>query len=126
MMIEQIENVKIVTFEKRYNINDVPWNKHAAWEGVFLKHLIKGDSTEGKFSCHLVKVQAGCQLGSHIHQDNWELHEVIAGDGNGYVNEEKIPYNGGTTVIIPQGQNHRIVAGEEDLYLFAKFIPALL
>lgn len=125
-MIEKIEKGEVATVEKSYNISDVPWNKHPTFDGVFLKHLIKGDCTEGKFSCHLVRVQAGCQLADHVHQNNWELHEVVSGKGKGFVNEKEISYIGGTAVIIPQGQNHRVAAGEEDLYLLAKFIPALL
>ena len=125
-MIEQIEQGQIVTFENNMDMTELKWNKHASCEGVFLKHIVTGKFTDGKFSCHLVKVQAGCEISEHVHQNNWELHEVVAGEATGYLADQKISYVTGTTIVIPQGEKHRVVAGKQDLYLLAKFIPALV
>ncbi len=125
-MQKEIENGIIKTMEKTLQTEDLAWNKHATCEGVFLKHLVKGESTEGKFSCHLVRVQSGCEISQHIHADNWELHEVIAGTGKGFMQDKEIPYSVGNMIVIPQGLNHRVVAGDEDIYMIAKFIPALV
>ncbi|GAP21569.1 cupin domain-containing protein [Leptolinea tardivitalis] len=116
----------IATVDGELSLSLIPWNKHATCEGVFLKHLIKGEQTGGKFSCHLVKVQAGCQISDHIHPENWELHEVVSGEAIGIIENRQISYEPGTCAVIPQGKIHRVVAGDQDLYIMAKFIPALL
>lgn len=120
------EQGTIITPETRQTIRDLPWNKHATCEGVFLKHLITGAVTNGQFSCHLVRVQAGHEISEHIHAKNWELHEVIAGDGRGFLNGQELSYQPGNTIVIPLGEKHRVVAESADLYLWAKFIPALI
>jgi quercetin dioxygenase-like cupin family protein len=125
-MLERIEQGQIVTLEINMSITDLEWHKHPAFEGVFLRHIVTGNLTEGNFSCHLVKVQAGCEISEHIHQNNWELHEVMAGEGIGYLAQKRIPYALGTTIVIPADKKHKVAAGEEDLYLLATFIPALL
>jgi quercetin dioxygenase-like cupin family protein len=35
-------------------------------------------------------------------------------------------YVPGAFAVIPQGKVHKIIAGNTDMYLFAKFVPALL
>ena len=45
----------------------INWNEHSKFKGVFLKHLITSVETDGNLSCHLVKVNPGCILDSHIH-----------------------------------------------------------
>jgi len=105
---------------------DIPWNKHATCEGVYLKHLITGAQTDGKFSCHFVKVQAGCEISEHIHPHSWEIHEVVAGTAIAFSGDEKIDYLPGTTAAIPEGRKHKVTAGDKDVYILAKFIPALL
>lgn len=125
-MIEKVEKGKIITAEKITETSHLDWNKHASCEGVFLKHIVTGQLTDGKFSCHLVKVRAGYRISEHIHANHWELHEIIAGEAMGYLVNKIIPYQPGTTVIIPEGQPHKIIAGEQDLYLLAKFIPAFV
>lgn len=121
-----LEKGTIKTMEKDYNKADLTWNKHATCEGVFLKHLVKGETTEGKFSCHLVRVQAGCEISQHIHATNWELHEVISGTGKGILEDKEVSYTTGNMIVIPQGMNHRVMAGDEDIFMLAKFIPALI
>lgn len=125
-MIEKIEYGKVITLEDNFEVTRLGWNKHPSCEGVFLKHLVTGKHTDGKFSCHLVKVQAGCQISEHIHAHNWELHEVVTGEATGHLAGKSVPYVAGTTIVIPEGQPHKVVAGEQDLYLLAKFVPALV
>jgi mannose-6-phosphate isomerase-like protein (cupin superfamily) len=125
-MLQIEENTAIFTREDRKAMEEIPWNKHATFPGVYLKHLVKGDQTDGKFSCHLVKVEAGCELSEHIHANNWEIHEIVSGNASGYLEGNEMPYTPGTTAIIPAGSKHRVVAGDQDLYIRAKFIPALV
>lgn len=125
-MIEQFEQGKVTTFEKDMETAQLSWNKHAVCAGVFLKHLVTGQLTDGKFSSHMVKVQAGCQISEHIHAGNWELHEVVAGEAIANLAGKAIPYQVGTVVVIPPGRPHCVVAGEQDLYILAQFVPALV
>ncbi|MFH1075917.1 MAG: cupin domain-containing protein [Pseudomonadota bacterium] len=82
--------------------------------------------TDNRFSAHLVRIKSGCEIGEHIHDNNWELHEPIEGTGKGFLANKEVAYELGTCAVIPSGVVHRVVAGAEDLYLLAKFIPALL
>lgn len=125
-MLTTTETNLIFTRDDNRDMEEIAWNKHAAFQGVYLKHLVKGDQTDGKFSCHLVKVEAGCELGEHIHPDNWEIHEIVSGNATGYLEGKEMPYTSGTTAILPAGSKHRVVAGDCDLYIRAKFIPALV
>ncbi len=40
-------------------------------------------------------------------------------------NGAKLPYEAGVISILPIGMPHEVIAGEDGLYLFAKFMPAL-
>lgn len=106
-------------------ISRLPWNRHSAFEGVELKHIITAADTGGAFSCHLVKVGANMKIGSHVHDAQTELHEVIEGEGVCRYGGRDIFYTAGTVCIIEQGEAHEVLAGDKGLYLFAKFIPAL-
>ncbi|PKP61615.1 cupin [Candidatus Atribacteria bacterium HGW-Atribacteria-1] len=125
-IVKKIDEGKIVYLEKEVNAKELNWNAHLAFKGVFLKHLVKGENTEGKFSCHLVKVEAGCEIGEHIHEEQWELHEIIEGAGKGVLANKEIVYKLGVSIVIPKGVKHKVIAGENDLYLLAKFAPALI
>lgn len=116
----------IVTSETVRALQDLPWKAHASCAGVFLKHLVTAADTQGQFSCHLVRVQAGCEISEHTHPDHWELHEVVAGQGRAFLRGNELAYRPGNIVVIPLGEKHRVVAAGEDLYLWAKFVPALL
>ena len=51
---------------------------------------------------------------------------MIAGRAQGNVDGKPFIYEPGVVSVIPQGVRHRIVADREDVYLLAKFFPALL
>lgn len=121
-----IENGVIATLENEINASDLEWNEHSSFKGVYLKHLIKGEATNNMFSSHLIKIKAGYEIGDHIHKDKWELHEPIMGNGKGFLGEKEIDYKLGVSVVIPEGIKHKVVAGGEDFYLLAKFVPPLL
>ena len=107
-------------------VKDLPWHDHPTFPGVSLKHLITAKDSEGKFSSHLVRVKRGCEIGEHIHAGKWELHEVFDGQGICRINGEKIDYVKGVAAVIPADIPHVVQATERDLYIMAKFVPALL
>ncbi len=108
------------------NVKDLPWHEHPTFSGVALKHLITAQNTDGKFSSHLVRVTCGCEIGRHIHEGKWELHEVIKGHGKCIIESKEVNYYGGVTAVIPSDIPHIVKAGGEDLYILAKFVPALV
>ncbi|HPZ43388.1 MAG TPA: cupin [Bacillota bacterium] len=123
---ERIMDGKVVFVDREASVKDLQWNPHAQFKGVFLKHLIKGDSTGGKFSYHLVKISEGCEIGDHIHEGKYEVHEVVGGVGKGVMNGVEIVYEPGVMVVVPDSVVHKISADKGNLYILAKFIPALL
>lgn len=104
---------------------NIPWNKHPTFEGVELKHIITARETDGQFSYHLVRIAPNKSIKNHIHETQLETHEVIAGSGVSVNEDATISYEVGTISIMPAGIPHEVNAGEDGLYLFAKFIPAL-
>ena len=103
----------------------IPWSKHPAFEGVELKHIITSERTDGQFSYHLVRIAPNKKIGSHIHEKQLETHEVISGTGVCVNDGVELPYEAGVISIFPIGVPHEVIAGDDGLYLFAKFMPAL-
>lgn len=104
---------------------NIPWSKHPTFEGVELKHIITAHDTNGQFSYHLVRIAPNKSIQHHIHKTQTETHEVIAGSGVCINDGTPIPYGAGTISIMPAGIPHEVNAGENGLFLFAKFFPAL-
>ncbi|WP_415717180.1 cupin domain-containing protein [Maridesulfovibrio sp.] len=119
-------NGTIVTIDGAINSAAQIWNPHPAFEGVQLKHLVTGKNTGGQLSCHIVRIDPGCTLRSHVHDNQWELHEIIDGSGEATLNNVTTAYHPGKSAIIPKGELHSVQAGEEGLTLLAKFFPALI
>lgn len=103
----------------------IPWSKHPTFEGVELKHIVTAKDTDGQFSYHLVRIAPNKSIKNHIHETQLETHEVIAGSDVCVNNGVTIPYEAGTISIMLAGIPHEVNAGDDGLYLFAKFIPAL-
>lgn len=103
----------------------IPWSKHPAFEGVELKHIVTAEKTDGQFSFHLVRIAPNKKIGNHIHEKQLETHEVISGAGVCVNDGEKLPYEPGVVSFFPMKVPHEVIAGDDGLSLFAKFIPAL-
>ncbi len=108
------------------NFSDIPWSKHPSCEGVALKHLITSIHTNSEFSYHLVKIDPNKKINIHTHKEQLETHEVISGNGICIYDNVQIGYKPGVITILPKNTPHEVVAGVNGLYLFAKFIPALI
>ena len=105
---------------------EIPWKDHPAFAGVALRHLVTAADTDGALSCHIVRLSPGASLASHVHDGQWELHEVVDGSGTAALNGAKADYLPGVAAVIPRGVAHEVTAGPEGLTLYAKFFPALL
>ena len=116
----------ICFMDKDQCTGDCSWNAHPAFAGVALKHLIRGVDTGGALSCHMVRIDPGCCLENHAHEGQWELHEVVRGQGKARLAGREVDYLPGGMAVIPMGQPHRVEAGPDGMVLLAKFFPALV
>jgi Uncharacterized conserved protein, contains double-stranded beta-helix domain len=123
--IEKVLSGNVYFADKQVVINDLVWNPHPIYKGVYLKHLIIGNDTENQLSCHIVKVDPNCILEPHLHDGKIEIHEVVAGSGTMFLDKKEINYTVGQICVIPANMQHSVVAGKDGLILFAKFTPAL-
>ena len=119
------EGGKLLLPDATVTFDAIPWSKHPAFEGVELKHIITSERTDGQFSYHLVKIAPNKKIGNHIHEKQLETHEVISGVGVCVNDGVKLPYEVGVISIFHVGVPHEVIAGDDGLYLFAKFMPAL-
>ena len=103
----------------------IPWSKHPTFKGVELKHIITSERTDGQFSYHLVRIAPNKKIGNHIHEKQLETHEVISGTGVCVNDGVELSYEAGVISIFPIGVPHEVIAGDDGLCLFAKFMPAL-
>jgi quercetin dioxygenase-like cupin family protein len=103
-----------------------PWYSHHACEGVFLKDLVKGKETGGKFSYHLVRVSKDCEVMDHDHETQWEWNLVISGKGFFFIGDKEVTMAPGQTFVTPPKIHHMVSAGDDDLSLMALFVPALV
>ena len=111
---------------KAINTADIPWNRHPAFEGVELKHLITSSQTGGSFSYHMVKVAPGKKIGKHIHETQLETHEIIEGNGVCLIEGLEFVYEPGMIAVLPAAIPHEVIAYADGLHLFVKFMPALV
>ena len=124
-LFEAFNNGSLKLPAKSVEFSTILWSKHPTFEGVELKHIVTAKDTNGQFSYHLVRIAPNKSIKNHIHETQLETHEVIAGSGVCINEGAAIPYEIGTISIMPAGIQHEVNAGNDGLYLFAKFIPAL-
>ena len=125
-LFEQFNNEgKLLLPGSEISFADIPWSKHPTFEGVELKHIITSEHTSGQFSFHLVRIAPNKKIGNHVHKTQLETHEVISGNGICINNGAEIEYEPGVISILPMNVPHEVTAGNNGLYIFAKFMPAL-
>ncbi len=116
------ENGTLTVGTKTWDTTTLPWNEHKDFSGVFLKNLITGEQTDGRFTCHLVRIAPNGKIGLHAHPASIELHEVVAGSGMCATESGEIAYTSGSVAVLACNAPHEVRAGKDGLYLFAKFI----
>jgi len=116
----------IFSINQEKAVDDLPWNPHASFKGVSLKHLITGKDTDDKLSYHIVKIEPEAVLDTHLHDGKMEIHQVLSGNGQMYMDGKTIAYSEGIMCIIPANTPHKVVAGKDGMYILAIFTPSLL
>jgi len=125
-LFQKIVAGSIFSLAGEAKVGDLAWHEHPTFPGVALKHLVTAASTDGKFSSHLVWVKESHEIGEHVHQGKWEMHEIIQGQGECQIDGKQVDYFAGVSAVIPADLPHSVKAVGNDLYILAKFIPALL
>jgi quercetin dioxygenase-like cupin family protein len=117
----------IIFPEKEVDAKDLAWYEHPSFKGVYLKDLVRGSDTGGQFSCHIVRIEKGYEVGNHSHDIQWEFNEAIGGNGVFILGDKEIIFGPGYSFVTPPGIKHTLLTegDNQDLYLLAKFIPAL-
>lgn len=100
------------------------WTAHPKFPGVAMKAVVGSALTHGAVSQHLVRVDAGCALATHVHAQQCELHLVLAGSGEARLADLSSAYRPGSVSVIPAGSAHSVRAGADGLTLLASFTPA--
>ena len=113
---------KLAVGSECIDLASLAWQAHRQFAGVSMKNLVTLEQTGGAFTCHLVKIEPGQAIGRHSHPASLELHEVVSGEGVCRTEQGDIPYIPGTMGIMAVGAVHEIVAGDQGLCLFAKFV----
>lgn len=124
-VFEAFNNGALRLPEQTVPFADIAWSKHPTFEGVELKHIVTAKNTNGAYSYHLVRIAPNKSIKNHIHETQLETHEVIAGNGTCINTGKALSYEPGVISIMPAGVPHEVNAGNDGLYLFAKFMPAL-
>lgn len=100
---------------------DKAWNPHPAYNGVCIKQLV-AEAGEKKVRLLLVKVDPGCEMLAHVHENEMEIHQVIGGSGCFDNVGVKREYKPGMISVIPCNSMHAVKAGAEGLHILAIFV----
>ena len=126
MNITDLENNTIyINGESIDKISNIKWDKHPKFSGVFTKTLLTSKNSSNNLSAMIVKIDPLHEIGDHIHEGKYELHEILSGDGIGTIEDKKIEYKTGVISLIPGDIHHSIKAGDNGMILLAKFTPPL-
>ena len=111
----------LILFDKLtdYAADSLPLNPLAKELYMSKYYLIR------KCKKNLIRIEPNRSIGEHIHETQLETHEVIAGRGACVNDNMTIPYEPGILSVFPAYVPHEVNTGEDGLYLFAKFMPAL-
>lgn len=123
--VEELSAGKIHHLSKEVLTGAIAWYDHPRFSGVHLRDIVSGSETGNTFSQHLVRVEAGCEIGHHAHAGTWELHNVIAGTGTCVLGGREIAYAAGEITVLPADVGHTVKAPDADLFILATFVPAL-
>jgi quercetin dioxygenase-like cupin family protein len=101
------------------------WIDHPKFAGVRLCPLVSATESGGRFTTLLVSVAPRSRMLAHRHEAEVEQHLVLDGGGVLELDGLTFDYQPGSLVVIPQGAEHSVVAGDSGMMLLALFSPAL-
>ena len=102
------------------------YENHPTQKGVYIKHFFLGEDTKGLFNNLEVRIEPGCEIKSHIHEDSAEYFYIAKGCGKFLLNGEWEHVRAGDALFSPKGVEHAIKNITNDpLILFSTFSPPI-
>ncbi|MDR0747177.1 MAG: cupin domain-containing protein [Helicobacteraceae bacterium] len=102
------------------------YRPHPTFNGVYMKSLIAYDKSAKRINAMLVKIEPRCKIGDHLHDQEFELHEVIYGQAEATINGVSAAYKTGVISLIAPNVKHSVKADETGVVLLAIFTPYLI
>lgn len=124
-IFKAFDHGRIAFPDREIDAATLPWRPNPTFKGVFGKELVSAADTNGAFSCLLIKIEKGGEVSEHSHGTQWEYNEVLGGHGTFGFGDKRSNCKPGDSYVNPPGVPHSVAAPKEDLYIFAKFAPAL-
>lgn len=118
---ERFANGVLITHGGVKRYKNLEWCAHPEFAGVQLKTLLCKEESNNTLRALIVRVDGGCALEEHLHAEQWEMHEVIEGEGVATIGDEIVEYSQGVISVMPKGIKHSVKAGAGGLTLLAKF-----
>lgn len=98
---------------------------HPKDKGVYLKHFFCSSDNDRVNNLE-VKIEPGCQISPHVHENSNEFYYVVGGEGEFLINGQWTPVKMGYALKAPMGEEHGLRnKGEEPFILFSTFSPPI-
>ncbi|MDR0664491.1 MAG: cupin domain-containing protein [Helicobacteraceae bacterium] len=104
---------------------DADYRRHPTFSGVYIKSLIAYDKSERRLNAMLVKIDPRCEIGDHLHDKEYELHQIIGGEAEAIIDGKSVAYKAGVVSLIAPNVKHSVKALEAGAVLLAVFTPNL-
>ena len=102
---------------------DFPWQSHPQFKDVSTKILL-GGKVNPAFSTHLVRLEPGASIDSHVHEGTAEVFFVVFGTGKCIMDGEESPFLPGSCAMAPADVPHSIHnTGSAPMELLCIFAP---
>jgi quercetin dioxygenase-like cupin family protein len=99
------------------------YQKHPTEKGVFIKHFFSKEDTNGILNNLEVRIEQGCQISPHRHENSSEFYYVVRGSGMFLVNGEWEYIHAGEAMVAPINIEHGVKNTSSDaLILLSTFI----
>ena len=102
------------------------YEKHPKDKGVFIKHFFSKADTNGVLNNLEVRIEPGCQISPHRHENSDEFYYVVSGSGMFLINGEWEYVHAGEAMVAPINTEHGVKNhSSEALVLFSTFVPPI-
>jgi quercetin dioxygenase-like cupin family protein len=91
--------------------------------GVKMKHFFSNADND-RLNNLEVRIDPGCQISQHIHDNSSEFYYVVDGSGDFFINGQWSQVKKGDAMKAPMGEEHGLKnTGHEPFILFSTFSP---
>lgn len=102
------------------------YKKHPTEKGVSIKYFFSKEDTNGALNNLEVRIEPGCQISPHKHDNSSEFYYVVSGCGMFLINGEWEYIHAGEAMVAPMNVEHGIKNNSNELLiLFSTFSPAI-